>query len=54
MTFVPPFEIASVDRSLLSNTAISPNIAPGFMMASASSPLPGTSRLMRTSPSTMR
>src|SRR3970282_783597 len=48
--FVPPFEIASVERSLRSKTDISPNNEPGFSTASASSPLPGIVRLMRNMP----
>src|ERR1017187_9018521 len=51
---VPPFEMASVERSLRSNTDISPNSARGLSPARASSPLPGIVRLMRTSPSTIR
>ena len=53
-TVVPPLEIACVERSVRSKTAISPKRAPRLSTASASSPEPGTSRLIRTSPSTMR
>ena len=45
--------MASVERSERSRIAISPKHAPFFRTASASSPLPGMLRLMRTSPSAM-
>ena len=46
-------EIASVERSDGSKTAISPKHSPGFKTASASSPVPGRSREIRTSPFAM-
>ncbi len=45
--------MASVERSERSKIPISPKQVPGLSTASASSPLPGTMRLMRTSPSAM-
>ena len=42
--------MASVERSERSNTAISPKQAPGLSTVSASSPDPGTTREIRTSP----
>src|SRR3972149_3613076 len=43
--------MASVERSDRSNTDISPKHAPGLRTVSASSPEPGTTREIRTSPS---